>query len=90
MDMTTKIEPPEPIVRVPGRSGAHVKTRTGRGFSLSEIKAVGLDVERARKLGLRVDENRGSCYEENVKRLKEFLEKIPRLEKTVDKSKPSN
>ncbi|MEM2213644.1 MAG: ribosomal protein L13e [Candidatus Nezhaarchaeales archaeon] len=74
--MPENIEIPEPIVQVPSRKELRVRTRPGKGFSVPELKAVGLNVRRARKLGLRVDERRDSCREENVKLLKEFLERI--------------
>ncbi|MEM1901210.1 MAG: ribosomal protein L13e [Candidatus Nezhaarchaeales archaeon] len=74
--MLENIEIPEPIVKVPSRKELPARTRPGKGFSVPELKAVGLNVKRARKLGLRVDERRDSCREENVKSLKEFLERI--------------
>lgn len=49
------------------------KRREGRGFSREEIKAAGLNVRRARKLGIAVDERRKTCSQENVTLLKEFL-----------------
>lgn len=64
-----------PIVRAPLRKELPARLRTGRGFSVLELKAVGLDVKKARKLGLRVDERRNSCHKENVKVLKEFFGK---------------
>ncbi len=50
--------------------------REGRGFSLGEIREVGLTPERARKLGLYVDKRRKSVHPWNVKALKEFIEKL--------------
>lgn len=73
--MPESIKVPESVVKVPLRKGLPTKTRVGRGFSLPELKAVGLDIKKSRKLGLKVDERRDSCHEENVKLLKEFLEK---------------
>ncbi|MEM5821111.1 MAG: ribosomal protein L13e [Candidatus Aenigmatarchaeota archaeon] len=52
------------------------RKREARGFSKEELKAVNLSIAEARKLGLYVDERRKSAYEENVKALKDFLEKI--------------
>jgi len=73
--MSKDVEAPRPIVQAPLRKELPIKLRSGRGFSIPELKAVGLDVKRARKLGLRVDERRDSCHEENVKALEEFLTK---------------
>lgn len=72
--MSKRIEVPRPLIQVLSRRELPVKVRVGRGFSLLELKAVGLNVRRARKLGLRVDERRSSCHEDNVKLLKKFLE----------------
>jgi len=74
-------EPPKPIVQMPLHKELPIKTRVGRGFSIPELKAVGLDVKKARKLGLRVDERRDTCHEENVKALREFLEKMRQAQK---------
>lgn len=47
--------------------------RDGRGFSLGELKAVGIDIKAARKLGIPVDTRRRSMHEWNIKRLREYL-----------------
>jgi large subunit ribosomal protein L13e len=71
--MSKDIKPPRPIVQAPLHKELPARLRTGRGFSIPELKAVGLDVKKARKLGLRVDERRDTCHEENVKALKKLL-----------------
>lgn len=76
--MLGDVKAPEPVVQVPSRKDLPIRTRVGRGFSIPELNAVGLDVKKARKLGLRVDERRSSCHEENVKLLRDFMEKITR------------
>ncbi|MCE4611498.1 MAG: 50S ribosomal protein L13e [Desulfurococcales archaeon] len=73
------IEPPVAIVKKPRlRKMGPIDpgTRPGRGFSLGELKAVGLDPKRAMKLGLYVDKRRRSVHEWNVEALREFLEKL--------------
>jgi large subunit ribosomal protein L13e len=47
--------------------------REGRGFSLAEIQAVGLNAGEARILGIPVDVRRKSSHEENVEILKEYV-----------------
>jgi len=50
--------------------------RIGRGFSKGELKEVGLDVKKARKLGLYIDERRRSIHKENIEMLKEFIKDL--------------
>ena len=54
------------------------RNRKGRGFSLSELKVIGLDRTKAQKLGLSVDIRRSTGLLENVKLLKKWL--APSLE----------
>lgn len=52
------------------------RMRIGRGFSKGELKEVGLDVKKARKLGLYIDERRRSIHKENIEMLKEFIKDL--------------
>jgi len=65
------METPTPIVRRKYKDV--IKVRAGRGFSVNELREVGLSVREARKLGLYVDERRRSIRRENVEALKLFL-----------------
>ena len=62
--------------------------REGRGFSVGELRSVGLSVREARKLGLRVDERRRSVHEWNVEALKNFLESL-RMREEKPAERPS-
>ncbi|MEM1583656.1 MAG: ribosomal protein L13e [Nitrososphaerota archaeon] len=53
-----------------------LKIRVGRGFSVNELRKVGLSVREARKIGLYVDERRKSSHEENVEELKNYLSSL--------------
>jgi hypothetical protein len=70
-----------PVARVQSRKGQ----RTGRGFSIEEIKKAGLTVGEARKLKVAVDPRRKSVYDSNVAELKklELPEKKPKAKKVV-------
>lgn len=47
--------------------------REGRGFSIEELKELGLNIGEARRLGIPVDERRSTSYEENIERLKNWI-----------------
>jgi large subunit ribosomal protein L13e len=64
------VETARPIVKSPKG-----KLREGRGFSRSEIKKAGLDLQDTRKMGIPFDRRRKTCREENVNILKELLKK---------------
>ncbi|GGI68206.1 hypothetical protein GCM10007112_01570 [Vulcanisaeta souniana JCM 11219] len=74
------LPPPDPLVKKPrlisngGVLGS--EWRIGRGFSVGEVKAVGLTISEARLLGIRVDLNRDSVWDINVQRLREWLGKV--------------
>jgi len=74
------LSPPEPIVKVPmliKHGGVPPKEyKKARGYSVPEISELGLSIREARKLGIYVDERRKTKYEENVKALREWLEKV--------------
>jgi len=71
----TYTSPPNPIVKIPGDTGDR-KHKIARGFSIGEIKAVGLNVMEARRIGVYVDVRRKSIYQENIDSLKEWLKNI--------------
>jgi len=69
-----------PIVKSP--SWKHV-LRKGRGFSIGEIKAAGMDISAATKLGIPIDKRRRTIYEENIETLKKYYEQFKNeIEKT--------
>ncbi|RLE74717.1 MAG: hypothetical protein DRJ56_06935 [Thermoprotei archaeon] len=78
------VPPPPPIVKVPVLIRHHgvppKRYKVGRGYSVAEVKALGLTIREARKLGIYVDERRDTCYEDNVKRLAEWLDRVRRGE----------
>lgn len=49
------------------------KWRVGSGFSIGEIKSLGLNVYQARLLGIYVDKRRKSTWPQNVENLKKWL-----------------
>ncbi|KAI0463102.1 60S ribosomal protein L13 [Komagataella kurtzmanii] len=68
-----------PIVRCPTVKHNR-KVRAGRGFTIEELKAVGLNANYARTVGIAVDTRRKNRSEEgfelNVQRLKEYQSKL--------------
>ena len=70
-ELRVKKEPPSAIVVTKAKS--FHKKRKGRGFSIDELKEVGLNPYKARKLGLPVDLRRRTKHKENVEALKKWL-----------------
>lgn len=62
-------------------------SRTGRGFSLDELKEAGLNARIARKHGIPTDVWRSTKYEENVEALKAAVKSIKETP-TKEKKKP--
>ena len=82
-----------PIVRKPTqRYSAH--SRLGRGFTLEEVRAAGLNPDFARTIGIMVDHRRTNKSTEtlqlNVNRLKSYLEKLVILPKKEGKPLKGN
>ncbi|KAG8435207.1 hypothetical protein GDO86_000156 [Hymenochirus boettgeri] len=71
--------PIRPVVRCP-TIRYHTKVRAGRGFSLEELKAAGINKKVARTIGISVDPRRRNKSTEglqtNVQRLKEYRSKL--------------
>jgi large subunit ribosomal protein L13e len=63
--------------------------REGRGFSLAEIQAAGLNAGEAQILGVPVDLRRKSSHEENVEILKDFAAQAKESGIKVSKPKQS-
>lgn len=86
-----EIEVPKPIVKRPRIlkfKGVDTGVRIGRGFSIGEIKAVGIDVTLAKQLNIPIDGRRKSVHEENVENLRKFLTQIDEVVK-ARKAKPA-
>jgi len=60
------------------------RIRVGKGFSRDELKAVGLSVKQALKMGIPVDVRRSTMHEENVETLKSFLAETMKGKETFD------
>ncbi|XP_069757980.1 large ribosomal subunit protein eL13 [Narcine bancroftii] len=71
--------PLRPVVRCP-TIRYHTKVRAGRGFSLEELKAAGINRRVARTIGIAVDYRRRNKSTEsiqcNVQRLKEYRSRL--------------
>ncbi len=74
------VPPPPPLVKVPrliSHAGLQPREwKIGRGYSVGEIKALGLSVREARLLGIYVDERRKTVWQHNIERLREWLIKV--------------
>ncbi|MCU7788404.1 ribosomal protein L13e [Pyrobaculum sp. 3827-6] len=68
-------EAPKPLVKIPARiaQGGVTRWKTGRGYSLEELRAVGINADQARLLGIPVDERRRSSWPQNVENLRKWL-----------------
>jgi large subunit ribosomal protein L13e len=66
------------------------KVRAGKGFSMDELREVGLNVGEARHLGVPVDQRRSTSYPENVEGLKEWVEEARKEGFRVPKTKQSS
>jgi|YelNatPaOPRAMG01_1025707.scaffolds.fasta_scaffold24583_2 large subunit ribosomal protein L13e len=60
----------KPLLR--GKQKPNKLFRKGRGFSLPEIKAAGLTISEAKKLGISVDNRRRSSHNLNIEKLKQL------------------
>lgn len=78
----------KPVVRAPTIK-YNRKLRAGRGFTLAEIKAAGLNAKYARTIGISVDHRRVNRSEEifnlNVERLQEYKSKLVVFDKKTTK-----
>ncbi|KAK6463833.1 60S ribosomal protein L13 [Scheffersomyces coipomensis] len=72
-----------PVVRAP-TIRYNRKVRAGRGFTLAELKAVGLTAKYARTIGISVDHRRQNkaqeTFDSNVARLQEYKSKLVLLD----------
>jgi len=66
------------------------KVKTGKGFSIDELREAGLNVGEARHLGVPVDQRRSTSYPENVEGLKEWVEKARKEGFRVPKARQSS
>jgi large subunit ribosomal protein L13e len=63
------------------------KVKTGKGFSIDELREAGLNAGEARHLGVPVDQRRSTSYPENVEGLKEWVEEARKEGFRVSKTK---
>uniref|UniRef100_A0A7C2ZP32 Large ribosomal subunit protein eL13 n=1 Tax=Ignisphaera aggregans TaxID=334771 RepID=A0A7C2ZP32_9CREN len=85
------VEVPSPVVKAPKiikERGTTVSLRVGRGFSVEELKQVGLSVQLAKQLNIPIDFRRHSVHQQNLENLKKFIEKVTILI-NAKKTKPA-
>ena len=79
-----------PVVRCQTIRYNH-RPRIGRGFTLEEIRAVGLGVQFARSVGISVDHRRKNrcqeSFEQNKQRLQNYVNKLVILPRNAKKPK---
>ena len=64
------------------------KQRSGKGFSLEELKKAGLNKAEAKKLEIPVDIRRRTAHDQNVEALKAYSEKKKAEAKPKPKPEP--
>jgi len=64
------------------------KQRSGRGFSLEELKKAGLNSTQAKRLKIPVDSRRKTAHDQNVEAIKAHAEKKKAEAKPKPKPKP--
>jgi large subunit ribosomal protein L13e len=85
------IEVPPPKVKRPvivRYKGIERGFRVGRGYSIGEIRAAGLNLKLAKYLNIPIDPRRRSIHNENVESLKKFIEMVRELIE-AKKAKPA-
>lgn len=67
-----------------------MKIREGKGFSIAEIQKAGLEIHKARRIGIAVDTRRinksQDSIDRNVERLQKYLKRVEVLGKDVKRS----
>jgi large subunit ribosomal protein L13e len=66
------------------------KVKTGKGFSIDELKEAGLNAGEARHLGVPVDQRRSTSYPENVEALNEWVAEARKEGFRVPKTRQSS
>ena len=61
--------------------------RDGKGFSKAELDEIGLVGDEAHRLGIPVDKRRSTKYDENVERLKSYVEEAKKAGIRISKPK---
>jgi large subunit ribosomal protein L13e len=73
-----------PEIQTPQSGG----TRSGRGFSLHELKDAGISLADARWMAIPIDTRRKTNHANNVKALKDFVKRVSALKKGAKKPAP--